>query len=83
MARTLSWQMTYLILVALQPQLLGSCLEVPDANGEVIGRRSQHISCQWVEAQRVDFLCVAWGGPLGDAEPLGSHSPPSPTSSSP
>lgn len=31
-------QLSYLVLVALQPQPLNSSLKVPDPNGKVIGR---------------------------------------------
>lgn len=58
MARPPFLQLSYLVLMALQPQPLRSGLKVPDANGEVIGRGSQNIRCQWVEAQRVDLFCV-------------------------
>lgn len=61
MAGCLSPQPPYLVLVAPQPQPLSSSFKVPDPNGKVIGRGRQHIGCQWVEAQRVDLLRVAWG----------------------
>lgn len=57
---------SYLVPVALQLQPLGSCLKVPDPNGEVIGRGGQHIGGQGVEAQRVDLLCVALRRGMGE-----------------
>lgn len=48
-AGPLPLQLTYLVLMALQPQLLSSSLKVPDANGQVIGSGSQYVSSQGME----------------------------------
>lgn len=58
-AGPLPLQLSYLVLMALQPQLLSSSLKVPDANGHVIGSGSQYVSSQGMETQRVDLFCVA------------------------
>lgn len=58
-AGPLPLQLSYLVLMALQPQLLSSSLKVPDANGQVIGSGSKHVSSQGMETQRVDLFCVA------------------------
>lgn len=59
-----------LVLVAPQPQPLGSGLKVPDANSEVVRGGGQHISCPRVEAQGVDLLRVPCEHSLGRGKHL-------------